>query len=392
MSSVPPEPEVRALLELGLRHVPEGDSEERVRLLGVRAGWPFSFPGANLGDPESHELAGIEASEMALRLGMPNLASGVLDNAASGWAAMGNYARTLTLWRRRGDVMPLVTDAFELGDFWAMGAWMYFEFGDYPAALDAIADGEVAVAGLAGDNIHIHLYAWKVATLHRVGRWDDALEWFSRVRDLLDERRERPPYFATHAYGAAAQIHTARGDLVQSDHLTQVLAPLLTGASGRLYAWLLRLHLMRGDLAAARAVQRPLVWRVHAGDAYESESELMHALGDRDRAIALVDEMRRHAGETGASSVVPFADRLAGRVALADGDHVRAAGHLAAAIDGFEELGIPWERALTMLDLGRAQLADRRTDEGRAAFQHARDTFEGLGAARDLAVADELLR
>ncbi|MDP9185212.1 MAG: AAA family ATPase, partial [Actinomycetota bacterium] len=95
MTSVPSELDVRALLELGLSHVPDGDSEERVRLLGVHAGWPFSFPGSDLGDPNSYERAGIEGSDMAIRLGMPNLASGVLDNAASGWAARGNYARTL---------------------------------------------------------------------------------------------------------------------------------------------------------------------------------------------------------------------------------------------------------------------------------------------------------
>ncbi|MDP9184931.1 MAG: hypothetical protein M3O29_04590, partial [Actinomycetota bacterium] len=335
--------------------------------------------------------AGIEGSDMAIRLGMPNLASGVLDNAASGWAARGNYARTLSVWKRRGEVIPSVNDAFEIGDFWAMGAWMYFELGDYPAAIRAVEDGEAAVVGLAGDNIHIHLDAWKVATLHRMGRWDDALEWFARVRDLLDERRERPPYFATHAYGAAAQIHTARGNLVESDHLTGVLEPLLSGASGRLYPWLLRLHLMRGDLGAAATLERPPVWRVHAGDAYESESELVHALDEHHRAKALLEEMRHHADETAALSVGSFADRLDGRLALADGDHARAIDRLAAATDSFETLGVPWERAITMLDLGKAQLGERRFDEARASFQGARDTFERLGAVRDLAAADELL-
>jgi class 3 adenylate cyclase/tetratricopeptide (TPR) repeat protein len=392
MSGLPPEAEVRALLDLGLAQVPEGDSEERVRLLGVRAGWLFSFPGSDLGEPESTERAGIEASEMALRLGLPNLASGVLDNAASGWAAEGNYARTLVLWERRGQVIPQVTDAFEIGDYWAMGAWMYYELGDYPAASRATADGQAAAAGLVGDNIHVHLDSWQVATLHRLGRWDEALEWFSTVRALLDERRDRPPYFACHSYGAAAQIHTARGDLVQSDHLTQILAPLLTGASGRLYPWLLRLHLLRGELDAARSLQRPSVWRVHAGDAYESESELVHAIGDRDRAAALLPEMRRHAEETRAPSVLAFADRLEGRLATEEDDQPRAIERFAASIDRFEQLGVPWERALTMLDLGRAQLDAGRRDEARASLTRARDTFAQLGAVRDLAVAEELLR
>jgi class 3 adenylate cyclase/tetratricopeptide (TPR) repeat protein len=391
MTYVPAESDVRALLELGLAHVPDGDSEQMVRLLGVRAGWPFSFPGSDIGDPGSFERAGIEAAEMALRLRMPNLASGVLDNAASGWAAQGNYSRTLAVWQRRGEVITSVTDAFEIGDFWAMGAWMYFELADYPAALRAVADGEDAVAGLAGDNIHVHLDGWNVALLHRVGRWDDALLSFARVRDLLDERRERPPYFASHAYGAAAQIHTSRGDLVESDQLTQILIPLLTGASGRLYPWLLRLHLLRGDLDAARSLERPSVWRVHAGDAFESESELLWAMRDDERATALIREMRTHAAEAGTPSVVAFADRLAGRLAAAEGDHVAALAYLTSAIDVFERLGAPWERALTLLDLGCSQDATGDREGARASWTDARATFERLGAVHDLGNADALL-
>jgi hypothetical protein len=130
---------------------------------------------------------------------------------------------------------------------------------------------------------------------------------------------------------------------------------------------------------------------VHAGDAFESESELVHATRERDRAQALLEEMRHHAQEAGTTSVLRFADRLEGRLALADGDHVRAIDRFTAAIDGFEELNCPWERALTTLDLGRAQVGDGHADAARAAFTHARDTFERLGDVRDLAVADELL-
>jgi tetratricopeptide (TPR) repeat protein len=329
---------------------------------------------------------------MAMRLGLPALASGVLDNAGSAWGAIGNYLRTKPLWERRGEIIPLVTDAFEVGDYWAMGAWMHYELGEYEMAMRCIGDGEAAVASQGPDNIHVHLDAWKVAAQHRLGRWDEALECFERVRDLLDERRDRPPYFAAHAYGAAAQIHTARGDVVQSDQLTQILSPLLSGASGRLYPWLLRLHLLRGDLDAARALERPAVWRVHAGDAYESESELVYAIGDRERADTLLVEMRRHGVDSGtAPTVGAFANRLEGRLAMIDGDRRLAIGLLAEAVDGFDAIGCPYERALTMLNLGSAQRADDRGDESRAAFQHARDTFERLGATPDLRAADELL-
>ena len=394
MMRLPAESDVHALLELGLAHVPDGDSEQMARLLGVRAGWPFSFPGSDLGDPGSFERAGIEAAEMALRLRMPNLASGVLDNAASGWAAQGNYARTLAVWQRRGEVDHVVTEAFEIGDFWAMGAWMFFELADYPSALRAVADGEDAVAGLAGDNIHVHLDAWKVAILHRVGRWDEALESFARVRDLLDERRERPPYFASHAYGAAAQIHTRRGDLVESDQLAQILAALVTGApgaTGRVYPWLLRLLLLRGDLDAARSLERPSVWRVHAGDAFESESELLWVMRDDERATALVREMRAHARGRGprASLRSPTASPGGWRLPKettcrrSHSSRARSACSRGSELPGNEPRR-SWTSAVRRMRPAIARGA-------RASWTDARATFERLGAVHDLANADALL-
>jgi tetratricopeptide (TPR) repeat protein len=271
-----------------------------------------------------------------------------------------------------------------------MGAWMEYELGHYDRALRDIADGEAAIEGLGAENLLIHLHAWKAATMHRLGRWDEALQWFESVRDMLDDRRDRPPYFACHAFGTAGLIHTARGDRVRSDELARILTPLLTGASGRLYPWLLRLHLIRGDLATAAGLERPTVWRVHAGEAYGSESELAYATRDGDRATALLEEMRRYAEESG-SPVLPFADRLEGRFALLEEDRGRALTLLTAAVDGFEQLGCPWERALTILDLGKAQRAAGHADEAFAAFSHAKETFEKLGAIRDLTVANDLL-
>jgi class 3 adenylate cyclase/tetratricopeptide (TPR) repeat protein len=390
MSTLPTEAEVRELLELGFANAPAGDSEERVRLLGVRAGWLFTFPLAEGDGPAAYVAAGIEAAEMALRLDLPNLASGVLDNAASAWSATGDYSKMLPLWERRGEVIPRVTDAFEIGDYWAMGAWMYFAVADYPAAMRCVDAGLDAIESIGASNLDVHINAWKAATLHRTGRWDEALALYAHVRDTLDERRDQPPYFATHAYGTAGQIHTSRGDVAQSDQIVQILAPRMSPLSSRMYPWLLRLHVLRGELDAARAIERPTAWRVHATEAYEAESELAWATRDPN-AAELVDEMRRHAAETAAVSVGAFAERLAGRLAAADGEDVGAVAMLARALDVFERLGAPWERAITLVDLGRAQAATGDHDAARSSWSDARTTFEGLRAVRDLATVDALL-
>jgi tetratricopeptide (TPR) repeat protein len=390
MNSLPSEAEVRELLELGFENAPAGDSEERVRLLGIRAGWLFTFPMTDVASPQLYDAAGIEAAEMALRLGMPNLASGVLDNAGSVWIAKGDYSKMLPLWERRGEVIPLVTDAFEIGDFWAMGGWMYYDLADYPEAMRCVDAGLEVIASLGANNLDVHLSAWKAATLHRTGHWDEALTMYAHVRDTLDERRDQPPYFACHAYGTAGQIHAARGDVARSDQIVQILAPRMSPSSSRLYPWLLRLYVIRGDLEAARAIERPTAWRVHATEAYEAESERAWATRDPN-AAELVEEMRSHAAATAAVSVATFAERLSGRLAAAEGDHEGAVRHLAAAIETFERLDAPWERALTLLDLGRSQMVTAGAEAARASWTDARGTFERLGAVDDLASADALL-
>ncbi len=356
----------------------------------MRAGWPFTFPMAQGDELEAYVTAGLEAADMAIRLGMPNLASGVLDNAAAAGAAVGDYSKVQPIWQRRRDVIPNVTDVFEIGDFWAMGGWVYYAIADYPSALRCLDAGLDAIATIGANNLNVHISSWKVATLHRTGVWDEALTLYTHIRDTLDDRRDQPPYFAAHAYGAAGQIHASRGDVARSDQIVQIIAPLMSPASARLYPWLLRLHVMRGELDAARALERPTAWRVHATETYEAESERAWAIRDPNGS-ELVGEMRSHAAETGAPSAEAFAERLAGRLAAADGDHGGARRNLAQAIAVFERLGAPWERAVTLIDLGRSQTAEGDRDEGRAAWIDARATFERLGAVRDLATVDALL-
>jgi len=390
MTTVLVEADVREVLDLGFENVPPGDSEERVRLLGLRAGWLFSFPMASDADPDAYTAAGLEAADMAERLGMPNLASAALDNAAGAWMASGNYSKVLPVWERRREIIPQVTDAFEIGDFWAMGGWINYELGDYPTALRYADAGLETIERIGAGNLDVHLRSWKAVTLHRTGRWDEALALYAEIRDTLDDRRDQPPYFASNAYGTAGQIHTSRGDVARSDQVIQILAPRYLGFSARLYPWLLRLHILRGELDAARAIQRPPAWRVHATDAYEAESELAWAIRDPN-AAELAAEMRRYASENGAPSTDAFADRLTGRLAAADGDHATALLRLADAIGSFERLDAPWERALTVVEVGRSRSAMGDVDAARASWTDARATFERLGAVQDLGTVDALL-
>jgi class 3 adenylate cyclase/tetratricopeptide (TPR) repeat protein len=387
---LPAEEVVRELWELGMAHLPPGDTEERIRLLGIRAGWPFAFSPDRYSEGDLEELAaaGLEGAQMALRMGLPNRASAAFDQALAPWISGGWYGRAVPLWERRAEIADRLTDILELGDLYAMGAWVYHEVGRYGRSLE-IADTGIGLVSGRGPNVELHLRAWRVAALYRLGRWNEALEEFATRRRMLEHREDDPPYFVMHSFGFAGVIHQRRGERVQSDSLAAAMLRMVTGTSGRLYPSLLRFLVVRGDLAAAKGLRRPHNWAVHAGEALEAESELLAAAAEWDRATDLLAEMRRHADVADAPAVVAFADRLEGRAALARGDLAEAQRSLERAATGFETLEVPWERALTGLDLARVRSTSGegvdadRLDEAAATFESLRDV-EGLAAARTL--------
>jgi class 3 adenylate cyclase/tetratricopeptide (TPR) repeat protein len=388
----PAEEEATEVYELGRAALPPGDSEARIRLLGVRAGWLFGYPlpeQATMEDLRPYESAGIEAAEVALRMGLPDLASGALDAANAAWVSLGYYNRMFPLWERRAELLPVLTDPLEIGDCYSAGAWCLFELGRYPEGLGIADDGLVQIAG-RGPNVELHVRSWRVAILHRLARWDEALAEHELIRDLLDERRDDPPYFVSQAIAVVGMIHESRGDRVESDRMTGTLTRIAPGNS-RVQAFLQRLLAMRGDLSTARSFEPTVHWRVHANDLYEADAELLAAAGTWDEAPRMIDEMREHETRTGTAALVPFADRLEGRAASAAGDDARAEASLRGAIERFDRLGAGWERALTEVDLARVLASVGRGDEARATIAPAIAMFEGLRSVKDLAVARQVL-
>jgi tetratricopeptide (TPR) repeat protein len=276
-----------------------------------------------------------------------------------------------------------------MGDFYAAGAWGHFEVGRYGRALEIADGGLVAITGREPSS-ELHLRAWRIATLYRLGRWDEALEEFASLRQMLEDREDDPPYFATHAFGVAGVIYERRGERVQSDGLASAILRMVTRNSGRLYPTLLRFLLVRGDLTQAKDLRRQHNWAVHAGDAMEAEAERLAATEEWGGAADLAAEMRSHAEKGDSPAVVAFADRLDGRAALARGDLPEAQRSLERAATGFETLDVPWERALTELDLARATSSAGRDEEASDWAARAAATFEQLRDAEGVAAARAL--
>ncbi len=392
MRAIPGPEEVEVILELGERHVPEGDSEERARLRSVRAAWPFAFPqlGLTREEAEASERAGLESAEMALRLGLPDIASGALDNAAGVASSLGLYGQALAIQERRMGLAPELPES-ELGDLYAMLAWCLQELGRYEDGL-AMADEGIRLIAGRQVNFEIHVRAWRSVLLYRLGDWDGAIAAFEEVRTILDDRRDDPPYFATHAYATAATIFERRGERVESDRLTDMLRPLRAGFSARYWAWFLVLLIERGDLDEARAhlADRPMAWRVHAPDVLEARCEFVAATGDWGEIPALADEARTYVAEAGSTPPLTYLARLEGRRALAMGDPEDAVRLLSEAAEGFDSLGAVYERAITDLDLARAQLAMGHGAEAKSLLDGPEDLFEQLRAVKALRSVREL--
>ncbi len=315
MRRIPGPEDVEPLLALGMSHLPEGDSEERVRLQSIRASWPFAFPDAPMSEEEALdcERMGLEAAEMALRLDMYDLASGALDASSGFGISRGLYARVRKIQERRLEIMPLVSDQLEIGDVHAMIAWSDHELGRYREGLGAAEEGVRLVEGTAA-NAAIHAASWQAVLEYRLGAWDGALATFERVRALLDDRRDDPPYFATPAFAGAGIIAERRGDSVQSDRMTGLLVPLARGFSTRQLAWLVLLLVERGDLAPAKDLLEhlPPAWRVHTTGVLEARCEFVAVAGAWEQVSALAEEGSSLFGGLGGPSAVGLRRPLGG--------------------------------------------------------------------------------
>ncbi|MGH2539065.1 MAG: adenylate/guanylate cyclase domain-containing protein [Actinomycetota bacterium] len=390
MRVAPSEPEVRRYLEIGLAHLPPGDSRERVQLLGDQASWPFAFPSFEFSDEELDriEADGLEASEVADRLGDADLTSAALDKAVAPSMRRGRYGRALEIEARRLPLIPQLSDPVEVGDVYAMMAWCSGESGRWSDLVRYASDGEAAV-GVA-INSRLHVLAWLTEGRFRVGDWDGAIRSFDETLTMLEDRRDDPPYYACNAFATAALIHTLRAERAEGDRLLDLLRRIEGDAgrsmSLRVWPYVSRLLVARGSLDEAwhRFQDRPSGWRLAGATHFEAMCEWVPAAHAWERADEIVREVRAAADDGDLVGSRLHADRLAGLTACHDGAIEDGVRDLERARAGFLEHGAAWEVARTDLAIAEVLGLGRLDDESRRRLQAAAALFENLGSVEEL--------
>jgi class 3 adenylate cyclase/tetratricopeptide (TPR) repeat protein len=390
------EAEAAPYLEVGVRHAGRGDSEEHARLLTVQSFWPYSFRDKTSSDQELDRArqAGEEAAAMSVRLERPDLASAALDGVASYYVSGGLYGRMGEVVERRLRLADSLSDPWEIGDVFAVAAWAAFHVGRYREAV-ALADEGLGRVMPESSMMGIYCLDFRAVARCRLGEWEEFLQDVARIAELLGDRREYPPGFASDHIAAAAFVHEARGDHAAADRKLQILS-WLEGAEERpspgWSVWKALVLSRRGDHAAARAILARPEWGFPWGRGYRLEAlcDVIAEQGAWTEAPAVVAEARQHAEEAGLLALPLYADRLEGRMAMTRGESDRAIPLLERALKGFEGVEAKWEEARTGVLLADALIHSGRPEAATSHVRISLAVFEELGSVREVEEARRL--
>jgi class 3 adenylate cyclase len=387
MMRLPPTDEVDRYLDLGFAHLPEGDSEERTRLLIARSMRPFAEfgKGYTMEQLQAHLEEAEAAAEMAGRLGLPWLESAALDGAAGSAMMQGRPSAMIEIDERRQRLLPLIDDPAEIGDMYANAALARVLVGRYREGRELGRRGvEAALSEAPSFGLYSMVYQGVAA--FRLGDWDAALAGHERIVELLGER-EDPPRPWLQSFAIAALIADARRDGMSAD---RHLSPVLRGAEVQFFrtvtgaAWVARLYARRGAFGEARRWLDGMTLLETAAPAAECRCDVVALEGAWAEAPDAVAQAREVATQAGSVALPSYADRLEGRAALAAGDADLAIERLTSAREGFGRIEAAWERACTELPLAEALVAAGRAGDAGSVLDAAAPDLERAGALIEL--------
>ena len=253
----------------------------------------------------------------------------------------------------------------------------------------AVADDFVQTYGCPFLYAECRIYYGSVLTAK--GRWDDAEQELSAGLRITDRAC---PALHARALSRLGGLRVRQGRLEEAQQLLDRVGHGVD-AEAEASLWRATLLLARGD---ARAASRALAQRLH--DLADHRLHLAEALdllvdaditaGDHDAAAA-AERLSEIASSVDDEQLGAMAAAARGRVAIARGDLVGAAGDLRVALRAWSALDRPFEVARTRFELARA-LAAREPDAAVDEARRALTAFAELGASVDADRAAAFLR
>jgi DNA-binding CsgD family transcriptional regulator len=232
--------------------------------------------------------------------------------------------------------------------------------------------------------------------LHRVqilqlhGSWPNAIEEVCRARDQLSTPPPHP--LVGEAHYRQGELHRMRGEVREAEKA--YAAASAVGREPQPGLALLRLAEGRTDaaVAAIRAVVEEAGDQLSRAAFLDAYVDIMLAAGDIPAARGAAEELTRTAAELDSPYLRAVADRASGATLLAEGETRAATQVLRRARSGWSDLDAPYECARVGLLIGLANRELGDEDSAVMEIDAARQAFDRLGAATDLADLDRLTR
>ncbi len=228
----------------------------------------------------------------------------------------------------------------------------------------------------------------EIMELH--GAWREALEEAQRAHQRCLQGKNQSA--AAQAFYRQAEVHRLQGLFSAAEEAYRDASRC--GCEPQPGLALLRLAQGNNDAAAA-AIRRAVgettepLKRARLLPAYV---EIMLAVGEVQEALSACRELEEISARYESGMLSAMSAHAEGAVDLAEGDTRAALPALRHAWQMWQELEVPYEAARVRVLLGLACRTLGDDDTAALELEAARDVFEQLGAAPDLARADSLTR
>ena len=341
------------------------------------------------GEADKGHKSFVQAAKLAKSFGDRDLWTLALNGQGRALIRMGEISRGVTLLDEAmvavmaGEVSPLVAGGIycsviescrETFDFRRAQEWT--------AALTAWCASQPDIAPYRGACL-LH----RAEIMQMTGAWPDAFVEARRAHEQLLQAKPKPVIGSVSYF--LAELHRLRGEFSQAEKAYRQAEQWQSMPKPGLAL----LRLVQGEVAGATAaIQRVMDEvrecgaRARALDAYV---EIALARKDIAAARAAADEMAEIAARHGALLLRAMSSRATGAVLLAEGKAREASVKLRESYKSWSEIGVPYEAARTRVLLARVARELNDSEGAAVELAEAREVFQQLGAAPDLACVEE---